>query len=167
MSGAATHPTRRPPRRAAALLLAALCAAATPARAMVAQLGDVPHLSAEDRQRLEAAGIHTPQELLDKAATPHLRLVIEERSGIRPGVLLGWASWIDLTRVDGVEPAIATLLTVSGVSTARELAQRQAAKLRQRLATVNTRAHVVPEAPSQAQVAAWIAHAKTLPRVLY
>ena len=166
MSGASTR--RTPPLRcAAALLLATLCAAAPAAPAMVAQLSDVPRLSAEDRQRLAAAGIHTPQELLDKAATPHLRLVIEERSGIRPGVLLEWASWIDLTRVDGVDPPIATLLTVSGVGTVRELAHRPVAKLRQRLANVNASAHLVAEVPSQAQVAAWVAHAKTLPRVLY
>lgn len=60
------------------------------------------------------------------------------------------------------------LLEAAGVGTVRELAQRNAANLTEKLAEVNAQLNLTARLPSQDQVTAWIEHAKGLvPKLSY
>ncbi len=113
--------------------------------------------------RLAKVGVSTTGELLDRAATPAGRKELAEKAEVRPDLVLKWANMADLLRIEGVTGQTAELLKKSGVDTVKELAQRNAANLTAKLNEVNGKRKVALEVPTEAQVAGFIAAAKTLP----
>ena len=113
-----------------------------------------------------AKGIATPEELLEKGASPQGRKEIAEETGIRAKLLLEWANHVDLFRIKGVSKEYADLLEASGVDTIPELAQRNPENLCQQLVEVNDKKELVRQLPSDDQVKEWIEQAKELPRVI-
>jgi predicted flap endonuclease-1-like 5' DNA nuclease len=72
----------------------------------------------------------------------------------------------DLMRIKGVGSEYADLLEAAGMDTVAELAQRKAANLAATLTDVNEAKDLVRRVPTEAQVADWIAEAKTLPKAV-
>lgn len=107
---------------------------------------------------LNDAGIVWLDEFLEVAGSADGRKALGTQTGITPSQLLEWANRADLMRLSGVTAAFADLLENAGVDTVRELAQRNAANLYQKLyeAAGNL-------APTQSDVENWIAAAKELP----
>ena len=80
-------------------------------------------------EKLNAAGIVTAAQLLDKCATPAGRKALEEETEISGKLILRWCNHADLFRVKGVGPQFAELLEAAGVDTVKELAHRKAENL--------------------------------------
>ncbi|HEY3310464.1 MAG TPA: DUF4332 domain-containing protein [Anaerolineales bacterium] len=117
-------------------------------------------------EKLTAAGIKSIEKLLEAGSTPKGRKEVAAKSGIADSHILEWVNRADLFRVKGVGSEYGDLLEASGVDTVVELAVRKAENLTKKMAEVNAQKKLVRQLPSEKQVAAWIEHAKTLPRVV-
>lgn len=118
-------------------------------------------------EKLRAAGIETPLDLLRMGATPQGRKAIAERSGLAESLILTWVNHADLFRIRGVGEEYADLLEKSGVDTVVELSHRNPANLTEKLTEVNSDQQLVQKLPSQSQVEDWIGQAKELPRAVF
>lgn len=118
-------------------------------------------------EKLTAAGVTTTDNLLTLGATGAGRKDLAAQTGIDEAVLLEWVNHCDLDRIKGVAWEFADLLEEAGVDSVPELAQRNAENLYQKLVEVNEAKNLVRRLPSQEQVAAFIAEAKTLPRLVH
>ncbi len=116
--------------------------------------------------KLNACGITTTAQLLDRCTTAKGRKELAEQSGISDTLILKWANRADLDRIKGIGEEYSDLLELAGVDTVPELAQRNAANLLQKMTAVNADKDAVRRLPTENQVAGWIAEAKTLPRKL-
>ena len=132
----------------------------------MAKIIDIEGIGEVYAAKLESAGIPTVEELLKRAATPKSRDEIATATGISGTLILKWANRADLFRVKGISTQYSDLLEFAGVDTVPELAQRNAANLHAKLTEVNTEKKLVRALPTVEGVAAWIEHAKTLPRAL-
>jgi predicted flap endonuclease-1-like 5' DNA nuclease len=117
-------------------------------------------------EKLGSAGIRTTDDLLRLAADKKGREAIATASGISEILLLKWVNQADLQRVNGVGEEYGELLERAGVDSVPELAQRNAANLAAKMKEVNDALNLSGTVPSESQVAAWIAHAKELGRVV-
>ncbi len=116
--------------------------------------------------QLEGVGVKTTDDLLARGATPKGREELEAASGISHTLILKWINRVDLYRIKGIGSEYSDLLEIAGVDTVPELAQRNAANLTETLAEANAARNLVRRLPTVEMVAAWIAEAKTLPRVV-
>lgn len=111
---------------------------------------------------LNDAGITWLDEFLDVAGPAEGRKGLAVQSGIAGSQLLEWANRADLMRIPGITGERADLLENAGVDTVPELAQRNAANLYAKLVEM-----IGNNAPTQPDVEAWVAAAKTLPRAVF
>ena len=116
--------------------------------------------------KLEATGVKTTDDLLERGAKPKGREELEKATGIAHALILQWVNHVDLYRLDGVGSEYSDLLEVAGVDTVPELAQRNAANLTETLAEANAARNLVRKLPTLDQVTDWIEQAKKLPRVV-
>jgi predicted flap endonuclease-1-like 5' DNA nuclease len=116
--------------------------------------------------KLGGAGIKTTDDLLRLAADRKGREAIAAATGISEILLLKWVNQADLQRINGVGEEYGELLERAGVDSVPELAQRNAANLVAAMKEVNDTLHLSGTVPSETQVAAWIAQAKALGRVV-
>ncbi len=130
------------------------------------KLDEIEGIGASYAQALKNAGIDTIEELLDLGGTPAGRDTIAERCGLSPKLILKWVNHADLMRIKGVGSEYADLLEAARVDTVAELAHRNATSLAATLEDVDEAKNLVRRVPTEAEVAIWIAEAKTLPKVL-
>jgi predicted flap endonuclease-1-like 5' DNA nuclease len=116
--------------------------------------------------KLNAAGIATTGALLEQGASAAGRKEIAGKTGISEAKVLEWVNHADLFRIKGVGEEYADLLEASGVDTVPELAQRNSENLYEKLKTINAEKGLTRQLPSEANIAEWIAQAKTLPRMV-
>ena len=82
--------------------------------------------------------------------------------------ILKWVNHADLFRVSGVASQYAELLEGAGVDTIKELRNRNADNLAEKMSEVNVAKKLVRRPPSAKVVADWVAQAKKLaPKVTY
>ena len=117
-------------------------------------------------EKLRGAGIKDTDGLLAACKTAKQRADLAARTGISSKRLGKWANMVDLYRISGIGSEYAELLEAAGVDTVPELAQRNAANLAAAMAKTNEAKKLSRRAPSEAEVAKWVAQAKQLPRVL-
>lgn len=117
--------------------------------------------------KLQAAGINTTDELLERGATPAGREAIAAQTGWSTKQVLEWVNRADLMRVRGVGSEFSDLLEQAGVDTVPELAQRKPDNLAAKLAEVNEAKKLTRRTPSAAEVEKWVAHAKELGRAIH
>ncbi len=128
----------------------------------MAKLVDVEGIGEKYAQKLKEAGVSSTRALLDKGGKAKGRKELAKISGISEKLILEWVNHVDLFRVRGVSSEYADLLEEAGVDTVRELAQRKAANLYQKLVLINQTKKLVRRLPTQAQVSKWIDQAKQL-----
>ena len=116
--------------------------------------------------KLEAAGVTSVEDLLEKGATRSGRQHIEDLTGIDHARVLTWVNHADLCRIDGVAAQYAELLESAGVDSVPELARRNPSILLARMTLANKETARVGRLPSETQIAGWIQSAKLLPRVV-
>lgn len=119
-------------------------------------------------EKLEAAGVKTTEDLLEKAATPKDRKALAEETGISEKLILKWANHADLFRIKGVAGQFAELLEAAGVDTVKELRHRVAANLQPKMEEVNAEKNLCNRVPSVKELEKMIAQAKELePKLTY
>lgn len=119
-------------------------------------------------EKLEAAGVKTTEELLDKAASKKGREALAEETGISEKLILKWANHADLFRIKGVAGQFAELLEAAGVDTVKELRHRVPANLHAKLVEVNDARNLCNRVPAESEVARMIEQAKEIePRMTY
>ena len=116
--------------------------------------------------KLAKVGVTTTNGLLNKGATSKGRDKLAQTSGISSKLILEWVNHCDLFRITGVGEEYADLLEEAGVDTVPELAQRNPGNLYNKMVETNNKKELVRRLPSAAQVAGWVAQAKTLKRVI-
>lgn len=117
-------------------------------------------------KKLNAAGLFSLQDLLEKGANPKGRKEVAEKTGISEDLILKWANRADLFRINGIGEEYGDLLEAAGVDTVPELAQRKAENLYQKVVEVNEAKKLVRKLPAVSQIKNWIDQAKKLPRLL-
>ena len=132
----------------------------------MAKLEDIEGIGPEYAAKLRSAGIDTTDELLKVGSTPKGREGLATSSGITEKLILEWVNHADLFRIKGIASEYADLLEAAGVDTVPELAQRNAASLAEKLASVNDQKKLVRQLPSDSMIADWIKEAQGLPRVI-
>lgn len=117
-------------------------------------------------EKLQAAGIKTTEQLLEKGATRKGREEIAEATGISGKLILKWVNHSDLFRIKGVAGQFAELLEAAGVDTVKEFRHRVAANLQPKLVEVNDEKNLCNRVPSVTEVEKMIAQAKELEPVV-
>jgi predicted flap endonuclease-1-like 5' DNA nuclease len=131
------------------------------------KIEDVEGIGPIFAQKLQAAGVNTTDELLDRGGSKAGRASLASASGLTETQLLEWVNHADLMRINGVGSEYADLLEAAGVDSCAELAQRNAANLAQTFQELDAaRPNWIRQIPSEATVAAWIAEAKTMEAVV-
>lgn len=132
----------------------------------MSKLMDIEGIGGIFAQRLNAAGIRSSQALLQQGSTAQGRKAIAAKTLISEQKILEWVNHLDLFRVKGIAGQYADLLEEAGVDTVKELAQRNAQSLHEKLILVNQQKKLVRQVPAASQVRAWIKQAANLPRVI-
>jgi len=129
---------------------------------MIKNVIDIEGIGPKYAEKLEAVGIVTIQELLDKGANASGRKALEEATGIDGKRILDWIGMADLFRVSGVGKQFAELLKAAGVDTVKELRTRNAENLQEKLEATNEEKALTRAVPALAQVEDWIRQAQEL-----
>jgi predicted flap endonuclease-1-like 5' DNA nuclease len=132
----------------------------------MAKLLDIEGIGPGRMEKLAAEGVKTTDDLLQSCGAGAGRKKMEAATGISCDMLLDWVNKADLFRVKGVGTQYSDLLEAAGVDSATELAQRRPDNLVAKMAEINAAKKLVRQLPTEAQVAAWIEYAKTLPKVV-
>jgi predicted RecB family nuclease len=130
---------------------------------MTYPISEIEGLSAFAASKLKALGIRTTEALLDAASTVKGRKALSAKTGISEQQLLEWANVSDYMRIPGMGKAKVNLVRAAGVTTVRELAYRNPARLAQNMRDVNEKRKLVRVLPSEKSVGDLIAKARKLP----
>ena len=133
---------------------------------MANRLIDIEGIGPANAGKLAAAGLKTTDNLLQAADTPAKRKKLAESTGIAEKLILEWTNLADLFRIRGVGSEFSDLLEEAGVDTVVELAKRVPENLQAKMVAVNEAKKLVRRVPTLKEVTAWVAEAKTLPRVI-
>ena len=113
-------------------------------------------------EKLAAAEIDTTDKLLALCCDAKGRKSTAEATGVSEKQLLKWANMADLMRISGVGSEYSELLEAAGVDTVKELRNRRADNLAQKMAEVNETKKLTRAVPAESQVEKWIEQAKSL-----
>jgi fructose-1,6-bisphosphatase/sedoheptulose 1,7-bisphosphatase-like protein len=131
----------------------------------ISEIDGLPALAAS---KLKAQGIRTTDKLLEAARSVRGRKILAAKTGITEQQLLEWANFSDYMRIPGMGKAKVGLVRAAGVTTVRELALRNPARLAESIKDVNTRHRLVRILPSEKAVEQLIAKARKLqPKITY
>ena len=110
--------------------------------------------------KLKEVGIRTTDVLLDRCKTPADRASLAKNTGISPKLILEFANLADIMRLSGVGEEWADLLEEAGVDTVKELKNRNAEALYEKMIEVNEAKKLVRRVPPLVYVERWIKEAK-------
>ncbi|MGY3360410.1 hypothetical protein ACVWZK_007073 [Bradyrhizobium sp. GM0.4] len=130
---------------------------------MTYPISEIEGLSAFAANKLKAQGIRTTDALLEAASTVKGRKALSVKTGISEQLLLEWANVSDYMRIPGMGRAKVGLVRAAGVTTVRELAYRNPARLAQSMRDANEKKKLLRILPSEKSVGDIIAKAKKLP----
>lgn len=133
---------------------------------MAYKIEEIEGIGGAYARKLEAAGVKTTEDLLDKAASKKGRVALAEETGISEKLILKWANHADLFRIKGVAGQFAELLEAAGVDTVKELRYRVAANLHERLVEVNDAKNLCNRVPAVSEIERMIEQAKEIAPVM-
>ena len=122
-------------------------------------LRTVPGMEPEPLSRLEAQGIVTTQQLLERTATKEEREDLAHTIGMTTHMLRSLVDRADLMRLPGVGADLATLLEEAGVNGCKDLQHRNPEHLYATLTEVQGSARSASRNPGLEQITQWIAEA--------
>src|SRR6201998_3950733 len=135
---------------------------------MTYPISELEGMSAFSASKFKSLGIRTTDALLEAARTVKGRKALAAKTGISEQQLLEWANLADYMRIPGMGKAKVGLVRAAGVTTVRELAHRNPARLAQNMREVNTKRKLVRVLPSEKSVEQLIAQARKLqPKISY
>ena len=117
-------------------------------------------------QKLAQAEVRSTADLLGKCSTPKGRKELAELTGVSEKMILRWTNLADLMRVNGVGPQFSELLEAAGVDTIKELRNRNAPNLAEKMAQVNSEKKLARTTPSVKQVEDWVGAAKKMDPII-
>jgi predicted flap endonuclease-1-like 5' DNA nuclease len=118
--------------------------------------------------KLEAVGIKTTDDLLEKCSNPKGRKETAEKTGIKEATILKWANMADLMRISGIGEEYSELLEAAGVDTVKELKHRSPENLAAKMKEINDEKKLTRAVPSPKEVTRWVEQAKSLePKLTY
>jgi len=117
-------------------------------------------------EKLAEAGVGSIEALLKNGASKKGRHAIAEQTGITEMKILRLVNHADLMRIKGIGGEYSELLEWSGVDSVPELAQRNAANLLEKIASVNEEKQLVRELPSEKQLSDWVTQAGVLEKIV-
>ena len=130
---------------------------------MAKSIEDIEGIGPAFGEKLKAAGCKTTDDLLGRGKNPAGRKALAEATGLSEGQILKWVNMADLFRIKGVAGQYAELLEGAGVDTVKELKNRNAENLAQKMAEVNEQKKLCKNTPSASMVTGWVQQAKDLP----
>lgn len=130
------------------------------------KITDVEGIGPAYAEKLEAEGIKTTDDYLEKAASRAGRKALADATGISDKLILRWANQADLMRIKGVGEEFAELLEAAGVDTVKELATRNAANLTEAMAKVNEEKKLARRAPALSETEKWVVQAKEMDPII-
>jgi len=130
---------------------------------MTYPISEIEGMNAFFASKLKSLGIRTTDALLEAARTMKGRKALAAKTGISEQQLLEWANVSDYMRIPGMGKGKVGLMRAAGVTTVRELAHRNPARLAQNMKEINIRQNLVRILPSEKSVAQLIAEARKLP----
>ena len=132
------------------------------------KIEQIEGIGAAYAEKLNAAGIKTTEDLLEKCASRKGRLAIAEETGISAKLILKWTNHADIFRINGIAGQFAELLEAAGVDTVKEFRHRVPANLQPKLEAVNAEKNLCNRVPSVTELEKMIAQAKELePLITY
>ena len=132
------------------------------------KIEQIEGIGAAYAEKLNAAGVKTTEDLLEKCASRKGRLAIAEETGISAKLILKWTNHADLFRINGIAGQFAELLEAAGVDTVKEFRHRVPANLQPKLEAVNAEKNLCNRVPSVTELEKMIAQAKELqPLITY
>ena len=135
---------------------------------MTYPLTQIEGMTAFAASKLKKLGIRTTEALLEAARTVKGRRDLSAKSGVSEQQLLEWANICDYMRIPGMGKAKTGLLRAAGVTTVRELALRNPARLAESMRDINIRRKLVHVLPSEKSVEQIIQKARKLqPKITY
>jgi predicted RecB family nuclease len=135
---------------------------------MTYPLSELEGMTASNATKLKSVGIRTTDALLEAAQSVKGRKAIAAKTGITEQQLLAWANVCDYMRIPGMGRAKVGLVRAAGVTTVRELALRNPARLAQNMKEVNIKRKLVRVLPSEKSVEQLIVEARKLqPKITY
>jgi len=118
--------------------------------------------------KLNQQGIYTTTKLLEIAGNRAGRKKLAQQTSISEASILKWVNMSDLFRINGVAGQYAELLEGSGVDTVKELRNRNADNLSEKMKAINEEKHFCKIPPNASMITDWVEQAKTLdPLVSY
>jgi predicted flap endonuclease-1-like 5' DNA nuclease len=131
------------------------------------RIEDVEGIGSTYAAKLEAAGVRSTDDLLERGAKPSGRQALEDATGIGHSLILEWVNHVDLMRIDGVGSEYSDLLEAAGVDSPAELAQRNAGNLATTFQeVVAARPSIVRRTPSEGEIEGWIQQSKDLNKIV-
>src|SRR5215472_17504798 len=135
---------------------------------MTYPISEIEGMTAFSASKLKSLGIRTTAALLEAARNVKGRKLLAAKTGISEQQFLEWANVSDYMRIPGMGKAKVGLMRAAGVTTVRELAMRNPARLAQNMKDVNTKRRLVRVLPSEKSVEQIIAQARKLqPKITY
>ena len=119
-------------------------------------------------KKLHEQGIKTADALLDAARTPADRRALASATGIEEIKIFKWVNYADLSRIDGLDPELTTLLEEVGITTMLDLRGRSPFSLHSKMVSTNQKRNLVDQVPDMLHMADIVNHAKSMePEVAY
>ncbi len=129
---------------------------------MAYKIDEIEGIGPAYAEKLTGAGIGSTDDLLDRCGSAKGRGEVAESTGLSTKQLLKWANMADLMRISGVGEEYSELLEAAGVDTVKELRNRNADNLADKMKEVNESKKLTRQVPSAGQVAKWIEQAGSL-----
>lgn len=117
-------------------------------------------------KKLRDMGIHTTEQLLNKAFNMDGQIQIAEHIGIEDFVIRKWASMCDLMRLSGVEGQLSELMVYAGIDSVQDLAQQNSSTLHNTLKASNDEQNRVENLLDETSLSLVIDQAKSLTAIL-
>jgi hypothetical protein len=126
-------------------------------------IAQLPGLSAQQQAQLQALGIETTLQLLERGRTGDRRQQLANQLRVRVQQVNKWVAMCDLARIHSVGCQHCGLLLHAGIGSAAQLSQMSIQRLHQQIlrlqvATLRRR----DLCPSTAEIAQWIQQARSL-----
>lgn len=113
-------------------------------------------------KKLATAKIKTTNDFLKLCCDAKGRKAVCAETGVSEKLLLTWANLADLMRIKGIGKQFSELLEAAGVDTVKELRNRRADNLAEKMAEVNAKKKLTRAVPSQSMVEEWVSQAKKM-----
>ncbi len=130
---------------------------------MSRKIQDVEGIGPKYAEILKQGGIDTTAKLLEAGADKKGRKALADKTSISETSILKWVNMCDLFRIKGVAGQFAELLEGAGVDTVKELRNRNAENLAEKVAEVNKAKRLCKATPGVKTVTRWIDQARLLP----